>query len=131
MRDEVKVYHSGSKSDSYTFCALVLRENGSFEFYCNFNLVSTSEKGQICERIECDDDGFLLLMWGETREERILKEIYFSWGNLVSTTVAHTFASFDLRLYRYSSEKEKLKAERRTENKIEHEFCSAHHRRIS
>lgn len=111
MPDESKVYHTptdtDSKEKSFTCSLLVLRENGSFEFYCNFNLVSMSEKAQICERIETDDDGYLLLMRGATKEERILKEVGFSWGNLIGTSVASKVQTYDLRgVYMFSDIKE-------------------------
>jgi hypothetical protein len=74
---------------------LVLRENGSFEYYSNYNMVSKSEPGQICERIERSDDSFLLLL--REGDFSVIKKVDYSKGNLIGNSVASTVSSYDCR----------------------------------
>jgi hypothetical protein len=74
---------------------LVLRENGSFEYYSNYNMVSRSDPGEICERIERSDDSFLLML--KEGDLSVIKKVDYSWGNLISNSVASTVQSYDCR----------------------------------
>jgi hypothetical protein len=50
MLDHKKVYcdtnNTDQKKRKFTFSAVVLREDRSFEFYSDFNMVSSSKKGE-------------------------------------------------------------------------------------
>lgn len=80
------------KPEKFTSSMVVVRADGSFEFYSDFNLVSTSRSEQeelFCSRIEVDNESYYLLINKASEADKYtLYEFSLSWGNLLGMSVA-------------------------------------------
>lgn len=73
----------------------MIREDSTFEFYSEFNLVSFENKMQ-CLRVATDEDSILLQLKAAKQSitTNVIKQISFTWGNLIGMSVADHVEEF-------------------------------------